>query len=572
MKRVQQTARQSKEATVRKKMPSFILELPLSVDWSQEHQLRAHLEAARCLYNALLGEANKRLRTMRNDPAWQAARAIAHTHKIERAQAFSALRKQHLFSEYDLHAFARSVRASWIADHIESTMAQTLATRAYQAVNRVCVGKAKRVRFRSRGRGIDSVEGKRNDVGLRFVFDLNAGDGGFLLWNQLVIPAIIDWSDPLIAHGLRHPIKYVRLLRRRACSPDAKGADHAGNRYAVQLVLEGHVFTKPKHEHPGDDTMGLDIGPQTLAIVPQQAQPDLVTFCHEIVPNARKQRRLQRKMERQRRAANPDNYDEKGRIKKGKKHWYESKRYQATKRQQSNAERKLAAHRKSLHGKLAHDIVKVGTTIKIEKTSFTGWQKQYGRSSRLRAPGMFVAHLKRLVAKTGGTLTEVSAFKTKLSQYCHACGRYVKKPRSQRWHHCPCGVGPVQRDLYSAFLLAHLPAEQTKPSITQHDWEGAEPRLRAVMERLHQRANDGQILPRSMGLSASRQAARARARRLKSPAYPHLEPVVSSEMAGSGGLSNRNPRPFMAGRSQRTEMRLEYESSLGIGPYHYWRE
>ena len=140
------------------------------------------------------------------------------------------------------------------------------------------------------------------------------------------------------------------------------------------------------------------------------------------------------------------------------------------------------------------------------------------------------------VAKTGGTLSEVSAYKTKLSQYCHHCGRYVKKPRSQRWHHCPCGLGLVQRDLYSAFLLAHLEPEHTIPSVTQPVWEGAEPRLRAVMEGLHQRANEGQRLPRSMGLLASGKAARARARRLKSPAYPHQEPVVSPNGAtGSVG-------------------------------------
>ena len=93
----------------------------------------------------------------------------------------------------------------------------------------------------------------------------------------------------------------------------------------------------------------------------------------------------------------------------------------------------------------------------------------------------------------------------------------------------------MQRDLYAAFLLAYLEPEQTIPSITQHDWEGAEPRLRAVMEDLQQRANEGQRLPRSMGVSApSLGAARARARRLKSPADPRQEPVVSQEPIGSG--------------------------------------
>jgi transposase len=293
-------------------------------------------------------------------------------------------------------------------------------------------------------------------VGLHFVLDPNAGDGGFLLWNQQVIPAIIDWRDPVVQHGMRHKIKYVRLVRRKASSPQAQGADHEGNRYSVQLVLEGHAFVKPKHEEVGKDTLGLDIGPSTLAIVPRQGNADLVTFCEELTPTSRNKRRLQRKMDRSRRATNPDNYDEKGHVKKHGK-----------------TERRLAAHRKSLHGHLAHRIVQMGTTITIEKTSFKGWQKQYGRSIGFRAPGLFLAHLTRIVAKTGGTLTEISAFKTKLSQYCHHCERYVKKARSQRWHHCSCGLGPVQRDLYSAFLLAYLEPEQTIPSVTQHVWEGA---------------------------------------------------------------------------------------------------
>ena len=177
---------------MRKKTPTFILELPLRVDWSQEQKVRAHLEAARALYNVLLAQANKRLRCMRNDPAWTAARLIPRSNQQERAQAFSSLRKKHHFSEYELHEYAKGVRTTWIAEHVDSTMAQTLAARAYQAVNRVCVGKACRVRFRSRGRGIDSVQGKRNDVGLRFALDPGVSDGGFLLWNKEVVPAIID--------------------------------------------------------------------------------------------------------------------------------------------------------------------------------------------------------------------------------------------------------------------------------------------------------------------------------------------------------------------------------------------
>jgi hypothetical protein len=201
------------------------------------------------------------------------------------------------------------------------------------------------------------------------------------------------------------------------------------------------------------------------------------------------------KMDRQRRANNPQNYDEKGRVKKGRLTWKNSRQYQATRREVANAERRLVAHRKSLHGRLVNDLIRVGNTISIEKTSFRGWQKVFGKSVGLRAPGMFYTHLKRIVAKTGGRLCEVSMYHTKLSQYCHGCKTYHKKPLSQRWHSCPCGIGPVQRDLYSAFLLAFLNPADTTPSIAQLDWEGVEPRLLTAVECLQQRANEGQILP-----------------------------------------------------------------------------
>ena len=159
----------------RARTPTFLIELPLAADSVESSHLRAHLEAGRCFYNALLSEANKRLSKMRSDPEWQAACAIPRTHKHERSRAFSRLRQQHQFSEYALHDYAKGARVSWIADHIDSTMAQTLASRAYHAVNRVCLHKARRVRFRSKGRGLDSVEGKRNDTGMRFVLQTSRG-------------------------------------------------------------------------------------------------------------------------------------------------------------------------------------------------------------------------------------------------------------------------------------------------------------------------------------------------------------------------------------------------------------
>jgi hypothetical protein len=500
-------SRPGKESTPPKpKTPTFLLELPLVAEAGQAARLGSHLEVGRQFYNAMLSAGQRRLRCMRADPAWQAARAISRSQPQERRAAFSALRERYGFSEYAFHELARKLRVSWLAEHLDAVLAQTLASRAYRALNRVCVGKAKRVRFKSKSRGLDSIENKRNNTGMRFVVQ-QSEEGrpqGYLLWHDEKLRALIDWDDPVVAHGLAHEIKYARLVRRRASSPRAKAADRQGERYYVQLVLKGLPHHRPKHT-VGSDTIGLDLGPSSIAIVPRQAEARLVPLCAELQPDARAIRRLQRKMERQRRAANPEHYDERGRPKKrgkGAPKWKQSRGYQVTRRRKATKERKLAAHRKSLHGRMVHEIVRVGNTVITEKISYRGWQKRYGRSVGLRAPGMLIDHLKRTVASTGGTLHEVPTRTTRLSQYCHGCGEFVPKPLWQRWHQCPCGVGPVQRDLYSAFLAAYLDPADPIPSCAQYvvPWEGAEARLRAAHERVIQRANEGQVVPRSMGI------------------------------------------------------------------------
>jgi hypothetical protein len=519
-KKSQAIANQGKEA--RKRTPTFLLELPLQVNQGQAARLRAHLEASRQFYNAILSEGQKRLRAMRADPGWQAARAIPRSRKQERHAAFMRLREHYGFSEYGLHEASKALRISWLAEHLDAVLAQTLASRAYQALNWVCLGQGKRVRFRSRGRGLSSIENKRNDTGLRFVLqNPEEGNRGYLLWKQDELDALIDWRDPVVKHGLSHRIKYARLIQRKASSKEAQGADSEGYRYFVQLALEGVPYRKPKHS-VGSDIIGADVGPSTIALFPRHAEASLSQFCEELAADSKEIRRLQRKMERKLRAANPDNYDARGRIKKASKKkliWKQSKNYQKIRRRKAERERKLAAHRKSLHGKKAHEIVAVGNTVILEKLSYKNWQKQYGKSVGLRAPGMFIEQLKRTVASTGGTLIEVPTRSTKLSQFCHGCGKRVKKPLSQRWHECACGVGPIQRDLYSAFLAAYLDPADPTPSCAQYQeyWEGAEARLRAAHGRLHQRATEGQPLPRSMGIS------RAGARWPGSPSQPTQE-------------------------------------------------
>src|SRR6266581_4063031 len=144
---------------------------------------------------------------------------------------------------------------------------------------------------------------------------------------------IAEHLDAVLAQTLAiraYRIKYARLIRRPVSSPNAQGADCQGNRYFVQLVLAGLPYHKPGHT-VGTDTIGLDLGPSSIASVPQHGEARLEILGGELVPDEQAIRRLQRKMDRQRRAANPEHYDERGRPKKrGKQglHWKQSRGYQ----------------------------------------------------------------------------------------------------------------------------------------------------------------------------------------------------------------------------------------------------
>ncbi|WP_420799411.1 hypothetical protein [Ktedonospora formicarum] len=74
------------------------------------------------------------------------------------------------------------------------------------------------------------------------------------------------------------------------------------------------------------------------------------------------------------------------------------------------------------------------------------------------------------------------------------------------------------RRFWPPILIRHIPSPRVPD--TRSYWEGAEARLRAAHERLIQRAKEGQVLPRSLGLT------RARVRLPESPGEPPLEPVL----------------------------------------------
>lgn len=433
------------------KTPSFILELGLKTSAHDATVLNTRFEAARQLYNACLDEAKRRLELLRQSKEFQQSRkmpkVINGKSNKERTEAFKALNAKFGFREYDIHSYATRIRESWIGNSLDANTAQRLATRAFKAVQRIAFGIAKRVRFKGKNQ-LKSVEGKTNTTGIRY-----NDKTGHVEWKGLKLKCIIDVkqkglalsADKVITHGLSHRVKYCRIIKR---------IFNGKARFFVQLVLEGKPLQK--FSSP-DKIVGLDIGPSTIAIVTND-NAILERFCDELKDKQKEIRRFQRKLERQRRANNPQNYNPDGTIKPGKKTWHYSRRYQKTKRKLAELQRKLAAHRKTLHGNLANRILRQGKHIKTEKLSYSSFQKNFGRSVKDRAPGMFMEIIRRKAENAGGRVVEFSTKTTKLSQYCHECKKYTKKPLSQRVHTC-CNLN-IQRDIYSAFLAGSVVENQ----------------------------------------------------------------------------------------------------------------
>ena len=274
-------------------------------------------------------------------------------------------------------------------------------------------------------------------------------------------------KDPYVHACLKSETKYCRIVWRM---------ENSRRRWFVQLVQDGVAPAKYEFLAAGQ-TVGLDIGPSTVAIVGDDAV-GLERFAPSVEQPWKQMRVLQRAQDRSRRATNPQNFEPSGVAKKGSKRWARSSRYQARQYQLLELERCLAAGRKRDHGELANKILGLGNQIQTEKLSYKGFQKNFGRSAKVRASGMFVSTLIRKAESAGGRVVELNTQKLKMSQYDHQTGVCTKKPLLQRWHDLGNTGVLVQRDCYSAFLAKNAIENQHKPSQLEESWAAAKPLLR----------------------------------------------------------------------------------------------
>ena len=445
-------------------MANFIVLFPLKVEKYQEDILDKRFEIGRRIYNSLVNVTQKRYKEMIKTKKYRNLLSSLSGDKRKDKpiwREISDIRKEYGLTEYSFHEDVRQMQKHF-KDNIDSFTAQKIATTLWKSYDKLFFGNGKRVYFKRYGE-LNSLEGKSNKTGIRFADDT-------MIWNGLKIPVQIDYDNYYEYQAMQYEICYCRIIRKYVRNK---------NKYYVQIVFKGNPPVKVNTETGeikhiiGHGDVGIDIGTQTVAIA-SNTDVKILELADKVQNIENQKRLIQRKMDRSKRAMNPNNFNEDGTIKKqGNKKvvWNKSKHYIKHQNQLKELYRKQVDVRKYQHECLANYIVSLGNNIFVEQMNFSGLQKRaknnekndngkfkrkkrFGKSLANRAPAMLLIIIDRKLKCFDTRLFEINTYKAKASQFNHFDGTYKKKTLSQRWNDFN-GV-KIQRDMYSAFLIMNI--------------------------------------------------------------------------------------------------------------------
>lgn len=441
----------------------YTVQLKLKTDAHDAHFLDQCFRCCERIEQRLQSHAMKQLRKLRMDEAYR--KALAAYRKAKAAggkDAAAAKALEERISYYGLTKFGLEkfvqVQQKRYKKYVPSHVAQKLAENVCSGVGRILYSKGKTLHFRKLDTRM-TFEAKKKDSCIIFEYSPDRYICGQvrLCGHKIAVKKIREKDLYLDTAVKAYAISgsYARIKR----VPTPTGWD-----YYVQLVIKG--MPPAKHVY-GEGRVGIDIGTSTIACVSETAC--LLEVLDEQVDSIGQEiSRIQRKIDRSRRATNPGNYRPDGRVIPGRKHWVQSHAYRKLRREH----RALCARRsrilKMVQEIRADRILEMGTEVYVEQMNFAALakrssktgedasgrckrKKRFGRSVGIRAPAQQLAILDRKLGYTGRGLIHVDTQSFKASQYDHVSDTYTKKQLSQRtaW----IGGALVQRDLYSAFLL-----------------------------------------------------------------------------------------------------------------------
>ena len=445
-------------------MANFMVQFPLKTEKYQEDILNRRFEIGRKIYNSLVNVTQKRYKEMMKTKKYRnLLSSLTGNKKTDKTiwKQIDEMRKQYGLSEYSFHEDVKQMQKHF-KDNMDSFTAQKIATKLWKSYDKLFYGNGKTVYYKKYGE-LNSLEGKSNKTGIRFKDDR-------IIWNGLKIPVIINYDNYYEYQAMQSVICYCRIVRKFVRNKD---------KFYVQIVCKGNPPVKVDTEtgeikhHIGNGDVGMDIGTSTIAIA-SESDVKIVELADRVQNMENQKQKLLRKMDRSRRATNPNNYHEDGTIKKqGNKKvvWNKSNHYIKYQNELKELYRKQADIRKYQHECLANDIISLGNKVYVEKMNFAGLgrrakntekndkgkfkkKKRFGKSLANKAPSMLLTIIDRKLNYFGEELIEINTFEAKASQFNHFDGTYSKKLLSQRWNDFD-GI-KIQRDMYSAFLIMNI--------------------------------------------------------------------------------------------------------------------
>lgn len=488
------------------KKENFVVELPLKIEKWQADLLDKRYELLRDIYNYVQGKLLRQFRYFEQMSEWKNCKTRKDKQKFLETHPFTIKgfkkpiiltkmkSKENKDDVYGVTNFIEQiVKKSVSVDKtykdfgINTTNISALACHIWSAWEKKLYDKPKTIKNKKTGEIIKipnkihfKEKGDINTISLReksggftgldidlehmvLCFNINGKTGKKS--KKITLPIVFNKPTEYEMYAFKNGIDSIRVVTI------VRKIIRGNYKFYVQFTIEGE---KPqKGRTLGKGNVGIDVGPSTVAVSSLNGVQinTLAEKCDDI---EHKCKLLERKMDRSKRATNPENYNDDGTIKKikGEKlKWKHSKHYINLCNKRRELHRKQGAIRKLQHNINANKLLKLGNTFIVENNPISVWQqktketkinkkgkfqskKRFGKSIANHAPAMFITILENKVKSLGGEIIKVD-IKNAASRFDFTNSEFVEHKLNERKITLSNG-NTHQRDMLAAFNLQHL--------------------------------------------------------------------------------------------------------------------
>lgn len=387
-----------------------ILELPLITEPWQADELLKKMNCARHIYNDMLSHNLKKYKEMVKTKKWRELNAIiveelkasevgevdatGKKKKLRKSDKLKAaydeknkILREDGFSEFDF--VSQSIEFSkYYSKHVSSNMASlSVAAPMWAAFEKLLFGNGERVSFKKQDE-LPSLA-SNNKSGIRFI----GADGNYtlILSNQRAKARPVNvrvlfpgtaYERELLDGDLKKIIKVTRI-----CHRVIKGKD----KFFVQLTIS----KKPAIKYNTDGSLKHPIGSGVVGVAVWRdelyAVSDNRVYRSSLVPDGEAEF-LAKREELSRKVANPQNFDEEGRIRKGtvdadgrrqRLKWHFSNNYYKVKAELKELYRTHDVAKEQLQRKIVWDLISMGDRFAFADTSFITEKPEFDEEERL---------------------------------------------------------------------------------------------------------------------------------------------------------------------------------------------